>query len=81
MNKVLKTAGVWNTKNHRRNRHRRRSFGVLMNYGEFDLHQHQTDNSNDRSCYSGFYVRSCTGFISCSVGNVIADLIGGWGLC
>ncbi|NLW01723.1 MAG: ECF-type riboflavin transporter substrate-binding protein [Clostridiaceae bacterium] len=82
MNKVLKTLlGVWNTKTIVAIAIGAALFGVLMNYGGIPIY---TNTRLTTAMIVPVIVGSMFGpvpaFISCSVGNVIADLIGGWGL-
>ena len=81
MKKVLKTLlGVWNTKTIVAIAIGAALFGVLMIYGGVPIF---TNTSLTTAMIIPVIVGAMFGpvpaFISCCVGNIIADLIGGWG--
>ncbi len=81
MKKVLKTLlGVWNTKTVVVVAIGAALFGVLMNYGGIPIF---TNTKLTSAMIIPVIVGSMFGpvpaFVSCAVGNFIADLIGGWG--
>ncbi len=81
MKKILKTLlGVWNTKTVVAIAIGAALFGVLMNFGGIPIF---TNTSLTTAMIIPVIVGSMFGpvpaFIACGVGNIIADLIGGWG--
>jgi len=81
MKKVLKTLlGVWNTKTVVAIAIGAALFGVLMNFGGIPIF---TNTNLTTAMIIPVIVGSMFGpvpaFITCCVGNTIADLIGGWG--
>jgi len=82
MNKTLKTLlGVWNTKTIVAIAIGAALFGVLMNYGGIPVYTNtRLTTAMIIPVIVGGMFGPVPAFISCCVGNIIADLIGGWGL-